>query len=72
MKNIEEPKSLNLVKDFHLAFKAPVLENPSLIPEKRSNLRINLIQEELDELKKAIEKKDLIEITNDKLNFFLH
>lgn len=49
------------VKEFHLTFKAPVLKEPQIPEDNRSNLRINLIQEELNELKEAIKNNDIVE-----------
>ena len=38
--------------------------NPHLVPEKINQLRISLIQEELDELKEAMDNKDLLEVAD--------
>ena len=55
-------KQLNQVAEFHTAFKVPV-ENAPIIPSKeRCELRIKLIQEELNELKQAIADNDMIEV----------
>lgn len=54
-------KSLQLVREFHEAFGAPVSEEPRLIPEDRAALRVKLIQEELNEYEEALEKGDLVE-----------
>jgi predicted HAD superfamily Cof-like phosphohydrolase len=56
--------SLNQVADFHRTFQHPIIANPGIPSERRCNLRIALIQEELDELKAAVEKKDLVEIAD--------
>jgi predicted HAD superfamily Cof-like phosphohydrolase len=56
--------SLNQVAEFHRTFKAPILENPQIPSEKRANLRYNLLAEELEELKEAIEQKDLVGIAD--------
>ena len=56
--------SLNQVADFHRTFQHPIINNPEIPSEIRCNLRIALIQEELDELRAAIEKKDLVEIAD--------
>ena len=42
-------KELKLVEEFHRKFKAPVAKEPTLIPEKRSNLRLSLMAEEVEE-----------------------
>ena len=62
--NIEEPKPLNSVAEFHDTFGLPVLNEPQLISKERSALRINLLQEELRELVAAIEDNDLVEIAD--------
>ncbi len=51
------------VKEFHEIFNHPILETPG-IPEKRSELRINLMQEELDEIKEAIKNDDIKELAD--------
>lgn len=55
---------LNQVAEFHKTFKAPILENPEIPSAERCELRIKLLQEELDELKDAIADKDLVEIAD--------
>jgi len=42
-------KQLELVKKFHEKFRVPILLKPSLIPDDRSNLRFNLMDEEVKE-----------------------
>lgn len=49
------------VKEFHILMKQPVLEKPQIPSMDRALLRVALIQEELDELKEAIEAGDLLE-----------
>ena len=61
---MEEPKALNSVADFHRTFRLPVEEKPIIPSEKRCKLRVNLLQEELNELKDAIEDKDIIEVAD--------
>lgn len=56
--------SLNQVAAFHKTFHHPVLEKPTIPDEKRCELRVSLIAEELKELKEAIEDKDLVEIAD--------
>ncbi|MBP6183523.1 MAG: nucleoside triphosphate pyrophosphohydrolase family protein [Saprospiraceae bacterium] len=60
----EEPQALNSVADFHRIFKLPILAKPNVPHEDRCKLRINLLQEELDELKDAIKAKDITEIAD--------
>lgn len=52
------------VKQFHEKFKHPVLYTPEIPDQKRCELRISLIQEELNELKQAIKDNDIIEIAD--------
>jgi predicted HAD superfamily Cof-like phosphohydrolase len=55
---------LEMVKEFHKTFRAPVLEKPQIPSKERCQLRVDLLQEELDELKDAIKNNDLIEISD--------
>ena len=64
MHNINEPKPLNDVADFHNTFDLPILDEPTIPDESRCRLRINLIEEELKELKEAIEDNDLTEVAD--------
>jgi predicted HAD superfamily Cof-like phosphohydrolase len=59
VKNFPEPTPLNNVAAFHQTFNLPVLEHPSIPSPERCTLRINLLQEELDELKDAIAQKSI-------------
>ncbi len=56
----EEPAALSSVAAFHDMFNLPVLDSPVIPDEKRCNLRIALLQEELDELKTAIIENDIV------------
>lgn len=53
-----------MVEEFHKTFNAPVLETPQIPSKERCNLRINLMQEELNEIKEAIENNDFVEISD--------
>lgn len=55
----EEPTALNHVADFHRLFDMPVLDAPQIPSPVRCALRVSLLQEELDELREAIEANDL-------------
>jgi len=59
-----EPAPLNDVAEFHRTFHLPILESPAIPGEDRCALRVNLLQEELDELKDAIRDKDLTAIAD--------
>ena len=52
------------VGHFMKTFGQEVKTNTKLSSEKINNLRINLINEELEELKKAIEDKNIIEVAD--------
>ncbi len=58
------PDSLNQVAAFHSLFDAPILPNPQIPSTQRCQLRVELIQEELIELKEAIASNDLTEIAD--------
>jgi len=49
---------------FMTTFGQEVKKKPSLSTDKINNLRTNLIEEELDEFKEAISKKDLKEVAD--------
>jgi predicted HAD superfamily Cof-like phosphohydrolase len=55
---------IKLVEEFHNTFGAPVLDTPQIPSEDRCNLRLKLMQEELDEIKEAIKNNDLVEISD--------
>lgn len=59
-----EPTPLNDVAEFHSTFHLPVLETPTIPAQERCDLRINLLQEELDELKEAIREKDITAVAD--------
>ena len=52
------------VKTFMETFGQEVKSKPSFSSEKINDLRYNLIKEELDELKQAINGKDLLEVAD--------
>jgi predicted HAD superfamily Cof-like phosphohydrolase len=55
---------IKLVEEFHNTFGAPVLDKPQIPSKDRSELRVSLLQEELNELKEAIKNSDLVEISD--------
>lgn len=61
---MEKIDSLNQVAEFHKTFNAPILESPQIPSQQRCELRINLLQEELDELSQAIKDRDIVEIAD--------
>lgn len=62
MNKFDEPKALNDVAEFHDTFNLPVIDEPKIPNEARCDLRINLLEEELEELKEAIKNNDLVEV----------
>lgn len=56
--------SLNQVAEFHRTFNAPILNEPQIPSKERCELRVSLLQEELNELKQAIEENDIVEIAD--------
>jgi predicted HAD superfamily Cof-like phosphohydrolase len=61
---MEQINSLNQVADFHRTFKAPILDTPQIPSEQRCELRVSLLQEELNELSQAIKDNDIVEIAD--------
>lgn len=59
--NVTDDFGLTSVEEFHTTFNHPVQDTPCIPAKERAALRINLLQEELDELKEAIENDDLVE-----------
>ena len=58
-------KQLELVKKFHEKFRVPILLKPSLIPDDRSNLRFNLMDEEVKEYIEWVKNNDLENIAKE-------
>lgn len=58
-------QELKMVLEFHRKFQVPVADTPNLIPEDRSNLRYKMIDEEVEEYKVGVEKKDLENIAKE-------
>jgi predicted HAD superfamily Cof-like phosphohydrolase len=61
---MKSPDSLSQVAEFHQTFHHPILSKPEIPAKHRSDLRIELISEELQELKEAINNDDLIEVAD--------
>ncbi len=53
--------TLDQVCEFHETYGLPVLDKASISDEKTNELRINLLAEELGELKEALEQGDMVE-----------
>ena len=56
--------NFNKVKTFMEIFGQEVKTKPSFSTDKINNLRYDLIKEELEELKEAMENKDLLEVAD--------
>jgi len=63
-KKFKEPEALTSVAAFHDTFTLPVLDDPVIPSKDRCDLRVNLIEEEVRELKEAIEANDLVEVAD--------
>ena len=61
---MEKIDALNQVAEFHKTFNAPILEKPQIPSQERCELRLSLLQEELNELQQAIADNDLVEIAD--------
>lgn len=53
---------LEKVKEFHETFDMSVLNEPTIPDSERCDLRISLLEEEINELKQAILDKDITEV----------
>ena len=53
--------TLDQVQEFHETYGLPVAPQQTLADDKTRQLRINLLAEELDELKEALEQGDMVE-----------
>jgi predicted HAD superfamily Cof-like phosphohydrolase len=58
---MKEAEALNSVSKFHKTFNHPILPEPQIPPQKRAELRLSLLKEELEELQEAVENNDLVE-----------
>ena len=56
--------ALSQVAEFHSTFKHPILAKPAIPSKERSQLRIELLAEELKELQEAVNDNDLIEVAD--------
>ncbi|MEM9468798.1 MAG: nucleoside triphosphate pyrophosphohydrolase family protein [Pseudomonadota bacterium] len=53
--------TIEQVQEFHETYGLPVESEQTTASEQTKKLRINLLQEELDELKEALENDDMVE-----------
>lgn len=63
-KKYKEPSTLNAVKEFYDVFEIPMKDRPGFPKKDRVKLRIDLLQEELDELKEAVKNNNLVEVAD--------
>jgi len=63
-KKYQEPNALSDVGAFHDTFQLPIEETPIIPAKDRCNLRVNLLQEELNELKEAIQDNNIVEVAD--------
>lgn len=61
---MEKLDALNQVEEFHKVFQHPVLDKPQIPSPERAQLRVDLLAEELEELKESIEKGDIVGIAD--------
>lgn len=54
--------TLEMVQEFHETYGLPVLDAPNISDDKTNALRINLLAEELDELREALAAGDVVEV----------
>lgn len=54
--------TLKKVQEFHETYGLPVSQVQDISNAKTNQLRINLLQEEVDELKEALENNDIVEV----------
>ncbi len=61
---MDQLDALNQVAEFHRTFKHPIEKNPGIPAPERCQLRVSLLQEELQELEDAIAANDLVEVAD--------
>ncbi len=61
---IKDTNSLNQVAEFHTTFKHPIVKDPAIPSKERSDLRIELLAEELKELRQAVDDNNLVEVAD--------
>lgn len=59
------PSNMQAVGEFHMAFQLPISTRPQVhVQEELSELRIELIREEFEEFKDAVEREDVVAIAD--------
>ncbi|SEW32503.1 pyrophosphohydrolase domain-containing protein [Chitinophaga arvensicola] len=61
---MEDVKALSSVAEFHSTFRHPIEPSPVIPSQQRCDLRVSLIQEELNELKEAIAGNNMVEVAD--------
>ncbi|RZL47810.1 MAG: hypothetical protein EOP00_10865 [Pedobacter sp.] len=61
---MEDLNALSQVAEFHKTFKHPILDQATIPSKERSQLRIDLIAEELKELQEAVNENNMVEIAD--------
>lgn len=61
---MKDLNALSQVAEFHKTFKHPILASPTIPSKERSQLRVDLIAEELKELQEAINDNNMVEIAD--------
>lgn len=61
---MKDLNALSQVAEFHSTFKHPIVAEPALPAKERCALRVELLSEELKELKEAVENNDIVEIAD--------
>jgi predicted HAD superfamily Cof-like phosphohydrolase len=61
---IKDTNALNQVAEFHTTFKHPIVKHPAIPSKERSDLRIELLAEELKELQQAVNDNNLVEVAD--------
>ncbi|RZK54678.1 MAG: hypothetical protein EOO91_15535 [Pedobacter sp.] len=61
---MEDLKALSQVAEFHKTFKHPIVDKATIPTRERSQLRIDLIAEELKELQEAVNDSNMVEIAD--------
>lgn len=61
---MDDLNALTQVAEFHQTFKHPIVANPAIPSASRSQLRIDLLAEELKELEEAVKNNDLVEVAD--------
>lgn len=64
MSKFSTPDSIGSVAEFHDTFNHPILDSPQIPSPERCKLRVDLIAEELDELRQAITDGNIVEVAD--------